>query len=362
MSPLASLKLPAVLACVRLLAESVSTLPLGVFQGTGPARTPVEGGLTQLLERPSPGTTLPNLLGMTVAHMALSGNCFWGKLRNGEGQIEQLAAIPPDRVAVEVVGGEPFYTLHLDTGSSVHGTFDILHMRMPLSLDGVLGVSPVFHARETLGLAAVVEQTASSLFSNSAVPRGVLAVATPGADSDDLMENLSAGFSARHGGPQNAGRVAVIDATAVTYSAVSLSPADAELLATLRLSDTAIARIFRVPPHLIAAESGNSMTYSNTEQEGLDFLRYSLAPYLTAIEAAVSTDPDLCLPDESVEFDRSRFEQAGALERAQANALALGRWKTADEIRADEGRPPLAAPLPVIPAALPNGDTQHALA
>jgi HK97 family phage portal protein len=360
LSPHASLKLAAVQACVRLLAESASTLPLRVYQGEGPARVPVDGPLAQLLKRPSPGTTLPSLLGMTVAWMALAGNCYWAKYRDPSG-IVQLGAIPADRVAVELVGGEPFYTIHLDTGPSVHGTFDIVHMRMPVSLDGILGASPIHLARESLGLAAVVQETAGSLFTNQAVPRGVLAVNTAGADSEDLMQNLSAGFTARHGGPKNAGRVAVIDAAAVAYAAVSLSPADAELLATMRLTDTQIARIFRVPPHLIGAESGTSMTYSNLTQEITSYHRFSLGPYLTAIEQAVSSDPDLCLPDEHVEFDLSRFERDDALTRFQTYALAR-QWglMSEGECRAAEGLPPLIEPLPILAAQPPIGATHAA--
>lgn len=355
-SPLSSLKLAAVTACVRLLAESASTLPLKVYRGEGPDRVPSDSPLAGLLRSPSPGTTLPSLIGMTVAWMALAGNCYWAKLRSPDG-IVQLAAIPADRVAVELVGGEPFYTLHLDTGPSIHGTFDIVHMRMPVSLDGILGVSPIGHAREQLGLAATVEQTAVSLFSNQAIPRGVLAVNSGGADNDDLIDNLSVGFRERHGGSGNAGRVAVIDAAAVTYSAVGLSPADAELLATMRASDTQIARIFRVPPSLIAAESGTSMTYTTVAMEAENFARFTLASYLVAIEQAISNDPDLCLPDEHVEFDLSRFERPDALTRAQT--YALGRqwgWLSEDDVRAAEGLPPLTEPLPIFAAPTPIGE------
>jgi HK97 family phage portal protein len=360
LSPQASLKLAAVQACVRLLAESASTLPLRVYQGEGPERVPSPSPLAQLLQRPSPGMTLPSLLGMTVAWMALSGNSYWAKYRDPTG-IVQLGAIPADRVAVELVGGEPFFSISLDTGPSVHGTFDIVHIRMPVSLDGILGASPIHLARESLGLSAVVQETAGALFNNGAIPRGVLAVNTAGADSEDLMQNLSDGFTARHGGPKNAGRVAVIDASAVTFAGVSLSPADAELLAAMRHTDTQIARIFRVPPHLIGAESGTSMTYQNLQQELTAFHRLTLGPYLTAIEQAISSDPDLCLQDEHVEFDLSRFERDDPLTRAQT--AAIGRqwgWLSADEIRADEGRPPLAAPLPIL-AAQPTGEPHHAL-
>jgi HK97 family phage portal protein len=363
LSPQASLKLAAVLSCVRLLAESVSTLPLRVYRGEGPDRVPSPGPLQQLLLRPSPGMTLPALIGMAVSWMAISGNSYLAKFRDPTG-IVQLGVIPADRVAVELIGGEPFYSVHLDIGPSVHGTFDIVHLRMPVSLDGILGASPIHLARESLGLAAVVHETAASMFNNHAIPRGVLAVNTAagGEPAEDMLEGLKAGFTARHGGPQNAGRVAVIDASAVTFAGITLSPADAELLAAMKLTDTQVARIFRIPPHMIGADSGNSMTYANLTQELTAFHRLTLGPYLAAIEQAISSDPDLCLPDEHVEFDLSKFERDDPLTRAQT--AAIGRqwgWLSADEIRADEGRPPLAEPLPIL-AAQPTGEPQHALA
>jgi HK97 family phage portal protein len=361
LSPQASLKLAAVQACVRLLAESASTLPLRVYRGEGPDRVPSPGPLAQLLQRPSPGMTLPSLIGMAVTWMVLAGNSYLAKFRDPSG-IVQLGVIPADRVAVELIGGEPFYTIHLDTGPSVHGTFDIVHLRMPVSLDGILGASPIHLARESLGLSAVVAETAGALFNNQAVPRGVLAVNTAGADNEDLMQNLSDGFTARHGGAKSAGRVAVIDASAITYAAVSLSPADAELLATMRHTDAQVARIFRVPPHLIGAESPSSMTYSNLTQELTSYHRFTLGPILTAIEQAISSDPDLCLPDEHVEFDLSRFERDDAITRFQTYAIAR-QWglMSADECRAVEGLPPLVEPLPIL-AARPQGEPDHALA
>ena len=178
LSPHASLKLGAVLACVRLLAESASTLPLRVYQGEGPERVPVDGPLSQLLARPSPGMTLPSLIGMAVAWMALAGNSYLAKYRDPTG-IVQLGVIPADRVAVELIGGEPFYTIHLDVGPSVHGTFDIVDLRMPVSLDGILGASPIHLALE-LGLSAVVQETAGSLFNNQAIPAACWPSTRPG--------------------------------------------------------------------------------------------------------------------------------------------------------------------------------------
>ncbi|MGI8595748.1 MAG: phage portal protein, partial [Thermoleophilaceae bacterium] len=232
-TPEGALRLVDVLACVRLLAESASILPLKAYRRTEDGREPYTGRLADLLERPSPATCQANLIAQTVASMAMRGNAYWGLFRNGEGVVEQLAILPPDRVAVELMAGEPLYSISGAHGVTTHGADQVLHFK-GVSIDGITGLSPLGQAREALGLAAAVEETTSALFANQAAPRGVLTVAA-GPGEDESMENLRAGFSARHGGSRNAGRVAVMTGD-VGFTAVSLSPGDAELVAQRKLS------------------------------------------------------------------------------------------------------------------------------
>lgn len=120
-TPEGALRLVDVLACVRLLAESASILPLKAYRRTEDGREPYTGRLADLLERPSPATCQANLIAQTVASMAMRGNAYWGLFRNGEGVVEQLAILPPDRVAVELVGGSPMYTVSGAHGVTSHG-------------------------------------------------------------------------------------------------------------------------------------------------------------------------------------------------------------------------------------------------
>jgi HK97 family phage portal protein len=340
MSPQLAARLLDVWACVRLLSETTSCLPLVVYRGRGADRVPVEDGLAELLGRPSPGATMANLVCTTVAHMAVRGEAFWGKFRDGEGFIQQVAPIPPDRVDVEVIGGEPFYRLNLDSGATLHTISDVLHIKL-LSWDGVRGISPVAQAREALGLAAATVETASALFGNQAIPRGILAVRAPGPEGDELRENLSGAINDRHGGPPNAGRVSVVDADAVSYAPVGMTAADAELLAHRRLSSTEVARLMRCPAALLDADTGSSLVYSNAQTAADNLLRFSLQPYLTALEQAVSADHDLCAPDEQVSFDTSAFLRADPATRAQfySSGITAG-WLRPEDARAAEWLPP----------------------
>lgn len=342
-TPDSALRIVDVLACVRLLAESASVCPLIPYVRRGESRQRSAGPLRELLARPAPATSQANLIASTVGALALRGNAYWGKFRDPTGRIAQLAAIPPDRVSVELAGpgAEPVYTLLSDQGVSQHGPEDILHFR-GVSFDGVYGVSPIQMARESLGLAAAMTETSAALFGNQAVPRGVLTVPAGGAE-DDALESLREGFSGRHGGPRNAGRVAILTSD-INFTPVSLSPADAELLAMRKLSSTEVCRLFRVPPHLLGAESGSSMVYSNVEQEGLNFLRFSLAPWLTVLEQAVTNDPDLCAPNEFVEHLPDAFLRTDSATRAQVyETLIRCGVLTPNEARQRENLPPLPA-------------------
>jgi len=359
-TPHSALRIIDVLACVRLLAESASVCPLISYRRTGETRERSTGALRDLLERPAPATSQANLISSLVGALAMRGNGFLGKFRDVDGNVAQLVPISPDLVTVSLagVGGEPVYTLLSEGGVSEHTSADILHFK-GLSVDGIYGVSPVSLARESLGLAAALTETSAALFANQAIPRGVLTVPSGDAE-DDVLENLREGFAGRHGGPQNAGRVAVLT-TDVQFTGVSLSPADAELLSMRKLSSTEVARLFRVPPHLIGAEGGSSMTYSNVAQELDHLYRLSLAPLMAMIEQAVSNDRDLCARGEFVEFllDAQLRPDPETRSRIYQTAIAAG-YLTVDDVRQRENLPPLPTAPPTAALPPPTEITTHA--
>jgi HK97 family phage portal protein len=174
---------------------------------------------------------------------------------------------------VEIKAGEPRYTLvKRDTGrETIHDASDVLHIK-GLSIDGLRGVSPIRQCAEALGLADALQKQASAYATNGAVPRGVLMVSA-GTAQGDIMENLEKVWR-----------------DAVQFSPLSIPPSDSEFVPQRRLSTSEIARIFRVPASLIGAESGSSLTYTNSEMESLHLLRHSLQPLPTSIEQSISAD------------------------------------------------------------------------
>lgn len=348
-----ALRLVDVLACVRLLSETASTMPLVAYRrlaDEGRQRL-TSGRIVDLLTRPAPAVTGSNLIGAMVAALATNGNVFVGKFRDADGAIAQIGVLPPGSVTVQILGGVPIYryfpAFPVTTGEEqLLSTSDVLHIRLPVTDElGVLGLSPIRQAREALGLARALEVESAAMHANDSTPLGVATV-QPGPGADDLVENLKTGFEARHKGAENRGRIAFVTGE-VSFSQFSISPADAQFIEQLARSTETIARLFRVPPWMIGAAEKSSRTYANVTEQSRAFLTFSLAPYLVAIEDAFTNDGDLCAGSVFCEFSRDAILQADTKTRFESYQLALGgtqggvAWMTPAEVRQRENLPPL---------------------
>lgn len=332
-------------ACVRCLADAAASLPLHVYRRTEGGRERVENPTAELLRRPAPATTTANLIGQLVAHLCLWGNAYAGLFRDSTGRVDQLALLAPERVRPEIKGGRPRYTLTgLQGEQSVHGTDDIIHIKA-LTTDGLVGLSPVRQCRVALGLSQQLAEHASTFFANDATPRGVLKVQRFG-DAEAQVAELRESWNARHAGTQNAHRIAVVSGE-VDFSAVSLPPEDAQLLESRQFSAQETARIFRVPPSMIGAPTGDSLTYGNREQDALHFATYSLRPHLVAIEQALSASTDLFPRNAYCEFALDALLRADSKTRAEVYRMALDPltgWMDRDEVRRLENLPAEGGP------------------
>lgn len=298
LSPDAAMRIADCFACVRCLADAAASLPLIPYRRTldgGRERFP--GRLADLIARPSPAATTANLVGTLVAHLNLHGNAFLAKYRDETGTVRQIAPLSPRGVTVALEAGEPVYTLMRAEGVSRHGPEDILHIRA-LSTDGLVGLSPVAQARQALGLSQSLACHADNFARNAGRPGGILNLkqtphptATPESTSAEDAA-LKAGFQSLFTGDRS-GQVMVISAEQLEYQQLALSMADAEFVAQRQLSTAEVARIFWVPPWMVGAPSGDSLTYSTVEGQAQAFVTWSLRPWLTLIEQALSADPDL---------------------------------------------------------------------
>lgn len=354
-----ALAISDVFACVRALSDAAASLPLIAYRKTTDGRTRASGRVTDLLRQPAPATTQANLVGTAMAHLQLHGNCYLAKFRNNEGRVEQLGLIHPDRVATSLVGGVPRYTIAGEglIASSEHGAEDIIHVR-GLSTDGLVGLSPIRQCRIALGLSQSLGEHASAFFENAARPSGLLRVSDEflGQDQEErgeILGQLRADLTDIYAGPRNAHKIAILTGD-MTWTPMSGPLDDMQFIQQRHLSTAEIARIFRVPPHVIGASSGDSMTYSNVEQQSLNFVTYSLRPWLVLIEQAISEDADLCPGALYVEFLLDALLRADSATRADVYTKALHPqtgWMTRDEIRKLENLEP-EPPQPTAPGAV----------
>jgi HK97 family phage portal protein len=346
-----------VYACVRCLSDAAASVPLVTYRRTDSGRQRLYSGrLPELLQRPSPGTTQANLVAQAMAHLVLYGNAFLGKFRDLDGRLEQLGLLQPSQVEVELVNGAPRYIV-TDAKSgqqSRHGPEDIVHIR-GLSIDGLVGLSPIKQCRMAVSLAGGLGDFAEAFVRNGARPSGILRLV--GGGSSDALEQLRISFEAKHAGARNAHRVAVMTGE-VEWVAMAGPLDDLQFVEQRKLSTAEIARIFRIPPWMIGAASGDSMTYSNVEQQQLAFVMHSLRPWLVLIEQAISADPDLCSQNQYVEFLLDALLRADSKTRADIYALALDPdkgWMTRDEVRRLENLEPEGAAAPTPEPQTTNG-------
>lgn len=337
-----SLALADVFGAVRCLADGAAMCPLQVFVHRGTERDRVTDGSTvDLLREPMPGVSQPAFVAQLVAHLALWGEAFVGKYRAPDGSLAQLGLLPPDSIEVEIVGGEPRYKYHRPGDGKVVDRLtrdDLIHVR-GMSLDGARGASPIALCRDAIGLAASLDTSAAAFWANGAVPGGILSVPS-GTGADDQAEALAEGWSKRHQGSKQRGRVAVVTGE-VGWTSVSMPLTDAEFIATAKLSTAQIARIFHLPPSMLNAETGDSLTYSTVVEQATAFVRYSLGPQLRLVEEALTLDADLCPAEHFIRANVDALQRADAKTRHDVYATAIASGVlTVNEARALEDLPP----------------------
>ena len=344
-----------VFACIKALVDAAVLCPLTYWRQGDNGREPLSGGRgVNLLSNPAPGVTQAALIASLVQNLAAYGEAFVGKDLDGEGNIIQLESLPPERMSVKIVNGEPIYTYFspLDGVFDWLTTRDVIHVVGMRSPDQIRGASPIGLCRESLGLNASLTTAASALWRNSAVPAGVLSVPS-GIMSEDQIAVLADAWSKRHQGPDASGRVAVLSGD-VRWQALSLPMQDAEFVEASRLSTQTICRIFRVPPSVLGAGTSDSMTYRNAATEAETLIKFAVGPMLKLIEDAISADRDL-FPASAMfcEFDVDRvlLRADPSTRAAVAVQLVAAGIMSREEAREREG---LAGPPPPMPVADPT--------
>lgn len=329
----------AVWACVRVIAESVATLPLNVYSRSGESRQREDGHPIQIIvhDRPNDKQTSVEFREQMLYHLLLYGNAYIYKDLWPSGRVRNLVLLRPDRVSVRVddSASESFPKLAyiVDTskqGQRVYSESDILHIR-GISSDGLIGISPIQTHRETIGVELAEREFAGRFFGNAARPSGILKVA--GKLNPDAASRLKQSWESAHRGLDQAHRVAVLE-EGIEWQALTIPLVDAQFLEQRRFSVEEIARIFRVPLHLIGELS--RATFSNIEHQAIDFVTHTLRPWCVRIEQ--SLNKGLFFPSEQVTFYVEHVVDAllrGDIQ-SRYNAYAIARqngWLSANDVR-----------------------------
>ena len=327
-NPATAMQHSAVWACVNLIAGSISTLPLAAYRDG--ERDPLPA-LPPILRAPSAGTNLPDFLYAALQSLLVRGNCY-GLIvdRAGAGLLpSQVELLAPERVGVQV---DNRVIWRID-GHEVDPA-SIWHVRAFTAPGQVLGLSPISHARQAIGLGIGAEKYAAKFFGESAIPSGVLT-----SDQDikqERADQIKARWRERHQGNRD---IAVLG-NGARFQAITIAPEEAQFLETTRANVATIARYFGVQPELIGGESGGSLTYANVEQRALDFLTFGLRPWLARLEVALSA---LLSSTTTVKFNAAALVRTDLLTRYQAHESGIrAGWLLRSEARELEDRPPIS--------------------
>ncbi len=286
-----AMQVAAVYACVRVLAEAVAQLPLHLYRykGDGSKEKAVDNPLYFLLhDEPNPEMTSFVFRETMMTHLLLWGNAYAQIIRNGKGEVVALYPLMPNRMTVDRdAKGQLYYeytTSSEDAPINQKSTVvlppsSVLHIP-GLGFDGLVGYSPVAMAKNAVGLSIACDEFGAKFFANGATPGGLLEYPGTVKDPEKVRESWNRGF----GGSSNGSKVAILE-EGMKYTPISINPEEAQFLDTRKFQIDEIARIFRVPPHLIGDLEHS--TFSNIEQQSLEFVTYTLQPWLVRWEQGI---------------------------------------------------------------------------
>lgn len=338
----------AVYSCVRILSEALASLPLHIYRYS-------QGGKERVYDHPlyhilhdEPNSEMTSFVfrETLMSHLLIWGNAYAQVIRDGAGRVVALYPLLPNKMEVwRDKNGEIFYTYSRnsdenpnfkDYGSVVLRRQDVLHIP-GLGFDGLVGYSPIAMAKNAVGMTLACEEYGASFFANGANPGGVLE--HPGVLKDPKKVRDS--WNEVYRGTNNAHKVAVLE-EGMKYQQIGIPPEEAQFLETRKFQINEIARLYRIPPHMVGDLEKSS--FSNIEQQSLEFVKYTLDPWVIRWEQALQRS--LLLPREKAEYF-IKLNVDGLLRgdyQSRMNGYSIARqngWLSANDIREMEDMNPI---------------------
>ena len=335
-----AMQMTAVYSCVRILAEAVAGLPLHLYRykEDGGKEKAIDHPLYLLLhDEPNPEMSSFVFRETLMTHLLLWGNAYAQIIRNGKGEVIALYPLMPNKMSVDRdTSGQLYYqyTRSTEEAPTMKGVTvnlrpsDVLHIP-GLGFDGLVGYSPIAMAKNAIGMAIACEEYGAKFFANGAAPGGVLEHPGTIKDPGRVRESWQSTF----GGSGNANKIAVLE-EGMKYTPIGISPEQAQFLETRKFQINEIARIFRVPPHMVGDLEKSS--FSNIEQQSLEFVKYTLEPWLVRWEQSIQRT--LFSVEEKKQYF-TKFNVEGLLRgdyASRMNGYATARqngWMSANDIR-----------------------------
>ncbi len=335
-----AMQMTAVYSCVRILSEAVAGLPLHLYKYTdgGGKEKALDHPLYRLLhDEPNPEMSSFVFRETLMTHLLLWGNAYAQIIRNGKNEIVALYPLMPNKMSVDRdAGGRLYYTYYRGSDEAIKNKefavtlqpSDVLHIP-GLGFDGLVGYSPIAMAKNAIGMAIACEEYGAKFFANGAAPGGVLE--HPGTIKDP--QRVRESWQSTFGGSGNANKIAVLE-EGMKYTPIGISPEQAQFLETRKFQINEIARIFRVPPHMVGDLEKSS--FSNIEQQSLEFVKYTLDPWVIRWEQSIMRS---LFSEEEKKKYFVKFNLEGLLRgdyQSRMNGYAIGRqngWMSANDIR-----------------------------
>ena len=330
-----ALRVGAFYACVLLISDTISTLPIDTFFRQGGTRRPFRPR-PAWVERPDVEILRTEHWQQVLVSLLMDGNSFTRIFRDSNGDIANLVSLDPTRVEIarDPRTHEVVYRLNGQHDATIRAE-DMIHITEIRRPGHMRGTSRVHELRDNIGLASALQSFASRFFSQGAVTAGIIEV--PGSLTKEQATNLVNSFEQKHTGFRKSHRPGIISGGA-KFVKTGSAPDEAQMLESRKLAIEEMARIFRVPPHMIGITTPGAMSYASVEQNNINFVTHTLRPYIAKIEDAYSR----LLPGGAfVKFNVDGLLRGDFVTRMQgyATGLQTGMYSIND-VRSLEDLPP----------------------
>jgi len=338
-TPETAMRVSAVYTCVKILSRQLATMPLNVYRRVGESGREIakEHPLQKLFhyDRTNAFQTYFDFKQMMQARLCLRGNAYAFIVFGRGGEIKALRPLHPDHVVPREQNGEVVYDYFTSRGKMTLGRDEVLHLK-DISTDGLVGLSPIDQMMEVIGSAISIDKHGASSFKNGARFGGILTV--PGKLDPKSIENIRKSWQQQYAGSDNAGKTGILE-QGMDYKPIAMSNEQAQWLDSMKFKRSEIYGIFQVPPHM--GGDLDRATFSNIEQQSIDFVQYTMMPWFTLWEASLQCSLFSKSEQEEyfVKFNANAFLRGDGLARAQKLAIerqngiiSANEWRAYEEL------------------------------